>query len=76
MGWKQVIIHGNPVDVCQQDGAMSCGMACVAMVVNWKTGSKPTERVIMQLSGTVNERKYFAANVDRPRSKNPSSANK
>jgi len=65
MPWRLETLDGHKFYIMQQKGIASCGIACVAMVINRVRKSMPTERAIMQDSWALGEGGYKAAHSDR-----------
>jgi hypothetical protein len=64
MGW----VHQHGYDLCMQDDEYSCAMACAAMVINRRTGSKPSESAIKGLSKQGSGMTYTPSMKDKLKS--------
>ena len=65
MPWRTQKLDGHTFHIMQRKGIASCGIACVAMVINRVRKSRPTERAIMQDSWALGEGGYHRARSDR-----------
>jgi predicted double-glycine peptidase len=50
--WRTYNLDGRALNVLHQQFTDGCALACVAMVVNRRDGSRPTERAVMNVLGT------------------------
>jgi hypothetical protein len=61
MPWQQ----DRGEQVYRQEGLEDCGLACVAMILNRRDGSRPTARAVAQVSREFNNGAYLAANANK-----------
>jgi hypothetical protein len=69
--WQAYNVDGRALDVLHQQFFDGCALACVAMAVNRRDGSRPTERAVMNVLGSGGYRpepalsRYIPAQRDR-----------